>query len=266
MRAVGAAVLALLLACQAKVSGGGGGTGAGEFDGQRAFGYQLPVGGLDRFRQEGGKLAGAASETENMSAVGGAALFLGLRANATYAKSHSVTWVLRTDQQVPVRSRSLEWPSGTISWSIVPPRSSIGRVLTSITAQLGYRERAHWSEEGWEWRSRNAIEKPRFWDDPEWSAYLGPDQPVVGVSWYEADAFARSLGMRLPTEAEWERAARGDDGRIYPWGDEWVPEYAVHRGGKRHTLPVGSIPENRSPHGLLDCAGNVWEWCSDWFS
>ncbi|PYP72153.1 MAG: cell surface protein SprA, partial [Gemmatimonadetes bacterium] len=112
-----------------------------------SFGYQLPVGGLDRFRQEGGKLAGAASETENMSAVGGAALFLGLRANATYAKSHSVTWVLRTDQQVPIRSRSLEWPSGTISWSIVPPRSSIGRVLTSVTAQLGYRERVSTSEQ-----------------------------------------------------------------------------------------------------------------------
>ena len=106
--------------------------------------------------------------------------------------------------------------------------------------QLGYRERAHWSEEGWEWRSRNAIEKPRFWDDPEWSAYLGPDQPVVGVSWYEADAFARSLGMRLPTEAEWERAARGDEGRVYPWGDEWVPGYAAHRGSNSGSPPAPS--------------------------
>ena len=112
-----------------------------------AFGYQLPVGGFDGFRQQDGRLAGGASETENMSAIGGAALFLGLRANATYAHSRTVTWVLRTDQQVPVRSRSLEWPSGTISWSLVPPRSSIGRVLTTITAQLGYRERVSTSEQ-----------------------------------------------------------------------------------------------------------------------
>ena len=124
-----------------------------------------------------------------------------------------------------------------------------------------YRERAHWSPEGWEWRERNGIDRPRFWDDDAWRAYLGPEQPVVGVSWYEADAFARSLGMRLPTEAEWERAARGDDGRRFPWGDEWVPEWAAHRGGLRHTLAVKSFPQNRSPWGLYDCAGNVWEWC-----
>jgi len=127
----------------------------------------------------------------------------------------------------------------------------------------GYGDRASWSDAGWEWRSRENVDRPRFWADEAWRAYLGPNQPVVGVSWYEADAFARSLGMRLPTEAEWERAARGEDGRRFPWGDEWVPENAAHRGGRRHTLPVRSIPENRSPHGLYDCAGNVWEWCAD---
>ncbi len=124
-----------------------------------------------------------------------------------------------------------------------------------------YREREWWSDEGWEWREQDGIDRPRFWDDPAWAAYLEPDQPVVGVSWYEADAFARSLGMRLPSEAEWERAARGDSGRRYPWGDEWVAQYAAHRGGARHTLPVKSFPQNRSPFGLYDCAGNVWEWC-----
>src|SRR5258708_15636836 len=129
--------------------------------------------------------------------------------------------------------------------------------------QNGYRERAHWSEEGWAWRERDAVDKPRFWDDEAWRASLDPEQPVVGVSWHEADAFARSLGLRLPTEAEWERAARGDDGRRFPWGDEWVPEFAAHRGGARHTLPVASIAANRSPYGLYDCAGNIWEWCAD---
>lgn len=127
----------------------------------------------------------------------------------------------------------------------------------------GYARRECWCGEGWAWREANAIVKPRFWDDPAWSAYLGPEQPVVGVSWYEADAFARFCGLRLPSEAEWERAARGDEGRRFPWGDEWDPDLAAHRGGARHTLPVRSIAKNRSPWGLQDCAGNVWEWCND---
>ena len=126
-----------------------------------------------------------------------------------------------------------------------------------------YLDRAVWSEAGWEWREAHAVVAPRFWSDEAWRAYLGADQPVVGVSWYEADAFARWTGGRLPSEAEWERAARGEDGRRFPWGDEWVPELAAHRGGLRHTLPVRALPRNRSPHGLYDCAGNVWEWCAD---
>src|SRR5438067_9294688 len=60
----------------------------------------------------------------------------------------------------------------------------------------GYRDRAAWSEEGWDWRQRNAVDKPRFWNDQAWSAYHAKDQPVVGVSWYEADAFARLNGLR----------------------------------------------------------------------
>jgi len=131
--------------------------------------------------------------------------------------------------------------------------------------RAGYLDRALWSEAGWEWRERNGIDRPRFWEDDAWRAYLGPNQPVVGVSWYEADAYARFAGARLPTEAEWERAARGEDGRRYPWGDEWDPNRAAARGGPRHTLPVGCFPSGRSPHGLLDAAGNVWEWVADPF-
>src|SRR3954468_9824971 len=82
--------------------------------------------------------------------------------------------------------------------------------------QNGYADQALWTPSGWEWRSADGIDKPRFWNDDAWRAYLSPDQPVVGVSWYEADAFARSMGLRLPAEAEWERAARGDDGRRFP--------------------------------------------------
>ena len=133
-----------------------------------------------------------------------------------------------------------------------------------VVAQ-GYADRSLWSEPGWEWRSRTGAVRPRFWDDPGWRAYLGPNQPVVGVSWYEAEAFAGFASARLPTEAEWERAARGEDGRRYPWGDGWDPARAHHRGGARHTLPIGCFPAGRSPYGLWDCAGNVWEWVQDPF-
>lgn len=129
----------------------------------------------------------------------------------------------------------------------------------------GYRERAHWSDEGWEFLQRTRIECPRFWGDPEWAQFLDPEQPVVGVSFHEAEAFARFMGARLPTEVEWERAARGDDGRLYPWGDEWRADFAAHRGGPRNTARVRAFPGNRSPFGLFDCAGNVWEWCADRF-
>ena len=129
----------------------------------------------------------------------------------------------------------------------------------------GYLDRAVWSEEGWEWRERNRVDRPRFWEDRAWQAYLAPNQPLVGASWHEADAYARFAGARLPTEAEWERAARGEDGRRYPWGDDWDPARAAARGGPRHTLPVGCFPSGRSPHGLLDAAGNVWEWVADPF-
>lgn len=130
-------------------------------------------------------------------------------------------------------------------------------------AQDGYREHRFWSSPGWAWVQSQAVFSPRFWNDPAWAHYQSPEQPIVGVSWFEADAFARFAGLRLPTEVEWERAARGDDGRRFPWGDEWQPGFAAHRGGLRQTLPAGHFVQNVSPHGVRDCAGNVWEWCSD---
>lgn len=128
----------------------------------------------------------------------------------------------------------------------------------------GYTGRRYWSRRGWAWRTRERIERPRFWDEKEWAAYLVPNHPVVGVSAYEAEAYAAFRDARLPTEAEWEKACRGPDGCCYPWGDAWRDGACAMRGvGPRGTLPIGVFPSGQSPYGLRDMVGCVWQWCAD---
>jgi formylglycine-generating enzyme required for sulfatase activity len=144
-----------------------------------------------------------------------------------------------------------------------------------------------WTPEGWKWKEKRDLSEPERWG----GVFDLSNHPVVMVSWYESVAFCNWLTIRLqethpspsqegkntplhppqggiirlPTEAEWEKAARGTDGCIYPWGNEKIdPEFANYDDtGLGTTNTVGCFPRGASPYGCEDMAGNVWEWCAD---
>lgn len=103
---------------------------------------------------------------------------------------------------------------------------------------------------------------PAYWDDPRLNK---PGQPVVGVNWYDANAYCEWAGKRLPTEAEWEHAAKGPDGGHFPWGHSVDPTKANYGQNVGKTMPVNSYPEGVSHFGVYNMAGNVFEWVSDWY-
>ena len=153
----------------------------------------------------------------------------------------------------------------------------------NFIADGGYGEPRWWSAEGWDHRQRAGLTAPLFWErdgasrDTHWVRRrfgavepVPPAEPVLHVSWYEADAYARWAGRRLPTELEWEKAARFDPAtgrsRRYPWGDEDPgPQHA--NLGQRHLrpAPAGSYPAGQAPCGAHQLIGDVWEWTASDF-
>ncbi|MFL6281958.1 MAG: ergothioneine biosynthesis protein EgtB [Pyrinomonadaceae bacterium] len=145
----------------------------------------------------------------------------------------------------------------------------------------GYERREFWTEEGWSWREKEAWTQPLYWRRAgaggAWAERrmfdetpLEPEQPLTGVSFYESEAYARFTGKRLPTEAEWEKAAswdaRTNTKRRFAWGDE-EPDSARCNYAMEHwgTTTVKHFPAGASPYGCLDMTGNVWEWTSTTF-
>jgi iron(II)-dependent oxidoreductase len=145
----------------------------------------------------------------------------------------------------------------------------------------GYDERSHWSEAGWQWRCDTGIRAPKHWKrgaDGEWGVRtmdrvepLDPLRPVCHVCYHEADAFARSVGKRLPTESEWEAAATWNPERgaaqRFPWGDEPLTHALANVDQLSFgTAQVYAYPRNVSPTGCYGMIGDVWEWTSSDFA
>jgi formylglycine-generating enzyme required for sulfatase activity len=171
----------------------------------------------------------------------------------------------------------------------------------------GYQNPSYWSAEGWKWKKSDVIDyagmqgtvihtvrpnskdkrnEPEHWAaEQEWIGHgfghprfvQTDNHPVVAITYYEAEAYCKWAGGRLPTEAEWEKAARWDEKKqhanTWPWGDTWDPEkcnnaedHNVAAGGykKNQSAPVGGYPDGASPYGCMDMVGNAYEWVADW--
>jgi iron(II)-dependent oxidoreductase len=150
--------------------------------------------------------------------------------------------------------------------------------FAQFVEENGYLRRELWSDAGWRWRERTGSHHPVYWRREggrwferrfdSWSP-LRPHAPVVHVCWYEADAYCRWAGRRLPTETEWEYAAASVPGggakRRFPWGEEPPDASRANLFGAPHTADVGAFSAGDSAWGVRQLFGNVWEWTADWF-
>ncbi|MBK9925521.1 MAG: SUMF1/EgtB/PvdO family nonheme iron enzyme [Anaerolineales bacterium] len=132
------------------------------------------------------------------------------------------------------------------------------KAFQSFVKDGGYTTQTYWSAEGWEWLSHQFVDQL-----PQYCAGNLPDNPVACITWYEAEAYAKWRGGRLPTEAEWEYAARGPESLVYPWGNEFDLD-RCNVVDSTSLKPVGSYPNGASWVGAMDMAGNAMEWVNDW--
>lgn len=207
----------------------------------------------------------------------------------------STTWQDIQPFAIVILSKLALWTDIMIEWIKIHKNNYSISKYTITNTQFkqfieagGYQQRQWWTQAGWEAKARGwvwdsskqdwqvtniAWTQPRYWMHSEWN---GAEQPVVGVSWYEAVAFCLWLSdvtganIMLPTEDQWQYAAQGDDGRVYPWGDDWNCKRcnnSVRPCYSNVTTDVtkyesGNNPlAGDSPFGVVDMAGNVWEWC-----
>jgi uncharacterized caspase-like protein len=176
--------------------------------------------------------------------------------------------IVRTEDILPAPFAWIEIPRASEGYSIAKYPLTNAQFAPFVEAG-GYREKKWWTEAGWEYRQKEKWTEPRYWKVDKWN---GVEQPVVGVSWYEAVAYCLWLSdktgqkIMLPTEEQWQYAAQGDDGREYPWGNEWDGSRCQNSveggwGSAGSTTPVTAYEgKGDSPFGVVDMAGNVWEW------
>lgn len=181
-------------------------------------------------------------------------------------------WIKIPRGVVVLEDASDYFPPGTRGGSFDTPAFAIAKYPVTV-AQYGvfvddggYSQKDYWTKTGWEWKRKEKIVLPRYWEDEKWHK---PIHPVVGVSWYEAAAFCLWLSaktgqnIRLPTEQQWQRATQGDTSRLYPWGDEF--DKSQCNFNTKGTTSVVEHPNGASLYGVMDMSGNISEWClTEW--